>query len=215
MTKTNFLVSVKLNFTWVYLFFSLSLILSLGLTWTQSQKLNCWLCVIRWKLELQFNLRYQLKHVSRSFLVADLFSAVQSFDYASTTYVPVNETIGRLFYHTLHAHFKSLNISRVSIMFTSEKRPLIDSRVLGQAQVSLELTKDGRVPSENNPVDAMTKGKPADAIRKMINTNNPIDNAMPWVLYGFFLYRTSAYFSKLIIIISRCWWNWFRIILKF
>lgn len=75
---------------------------------------------------------------------------------------------------TLYTDSKSLFDGLVNIGTTTEKRLLIDLRMMREAYEQRELTEIVWIPSEQNPADAMTKESPSPAL-DLLMTNNQIN----------------------------------------
>ena len=71
----------------------------------------------------------------------------------------------------LYTNLKSLYNYLVKLSTTQEKRLIVDLMYLRQAYKRHKITKVKWISSEDNPTDAITKAKPYQALKTLINTN--------------------------------------------
>ena len=64
---------------------------------------------------------------------------------------------------------------------TQEKRLIVDLIYLHQAYKQREITKVKWINSEDNPADAITKAKPCQALKTLIDTNKLNLKVIEWV----------------------------------
>lgn len=121
------------------------------------------------------------RRVTRSVLSSELFAAVHAFDYASTIRTTLCDVFDQNVPLTLYTDSKCLFDGIMGFNATSEKRLLIDLRMLREAYEMREIAEVIWIPSGENPADAMTKDAPCAAMHKLM-ANNALDlNFISWV----------------------------------
>jgi hypothetical protein len=76
---------------------------------------------------------------------------------------------------------RSLYDCLVKLGTTQEKRLMIDVMCLRQAYKRREITEVKWIDSDTNPADSMTKSKPSNALKLLIDTNKVDLVAQEWV----------------------------------
>ena len=81
----------------------------------------------------------------------------------------------------LYTNSKSLYNYIVKLGTTQEKRLIVDLMCLRQAYERREITEVKWISSEDNLADAMTKAKPCQALKTLIDTNKLNLQVTEWV----------------------------------
>ena len=76
---------------------------------------------------------------------------------------------------------KSLYECLVKLGITQEKRLIIDVMCLRQAYERREIAEIKWIKGESNPADSMTKSKPSNALKQLIDTNTLQLDVEDWV----------------------------------
>jgi len=76
---------------------------------------------------------------------------------------------------------KSLYECLVKLGTTQEKRLMVDLMCLRQSYERRLITEIKWIDGSSNPADAMTKSKPCQALRELVNTNKINLNSIQWV----------------------------------
>ena len=76
---------------------------------------------------------------------------------------------------------KSLYGCLIKLGTITEKRLIIDVMCLRQAYERREITEVKWIKGESNPADSMTKGKPSNALKRLIDTNILKMEVKEWV----------------------------------
>lgn len=101
---------------------------------------------------------FKLKCVTWSELAAELFAVVNAFYFASAMCESISSMFGRQVSTNVYTDSKNLYDAIVEIRPTSEKRLVIDLKLLREAFEWRENDEVAWVPSEDHPADGMTKG---------------------------------------------------------
>jgi hypothetical protein len=122
------------------------------------------------------------KRVTRSVLASELYALAHGFDIAAV----IKSTIQKILQLeqlplVLCTDSKSLYDCLVKLGTTQEKRLMVDLMCLRQAYERREITEVKWINGEDNPADAMTKAKPCQALKTLINTNKLNLKVTEWV----------------------------------
>lgn len=112
------------------------------------------------------------KRVTRSVLAAELFAMVHGFDVASTIRLTLNAMMDRVIPLNVYTDSRSLYDCLLRINQTTDKRLLIDLRMLRPSYESREITEVFWIPTAQNPADAFTKGCPTAALSSLPEKNS-------------------------------------------
>jgi hypothetical protein len=112
------------------------------------------------------------KRVTRSVLASELYALAHGFDIGAA----IKSTIQRILQLeqlplVLCTDSKSLYDCLVKLGTTQEKRLMVDLMCLRQADERREITEVKWIRGGNNPADAITKAKPCQALKTLININ--------------------------------------------
>lgn len=100
------------------------------------------------------------KRITRRVLAAELCALIHEFDSASPICKPIFLMFDRIVSLSVCIDLKSLFDAIVGIHPTTEKRLLIDLSLLREAFEMCETDNFFRIPSQENPADALTKKSP-------------------------------------------------------
>jgi hypothetical protein len=122
------------------------------------------------------------KRVTRSVLASELYGLAHGFDMGAA----IKSTIQRILQLeqlplVLCTDSKSLYDCLVKLGTTQEKRLMVDLMCLRQAYERREITEVKWIRGGNNPADAMTKAKPCQALKTLIDTNKLNLEVNEWV----------------------------------
>jgi hypothetical protein len=122
------------------------------------------------------------KRVTRSVLASELYALAHGFDIGAA----IKSTIQRILQLeqlplVLCTDSKSLYDCLVKLGTTQEKRLMVDLMCLRQAYERREITEVKWISGKDNPADAMTKAKPCQALKTLIDTNKLDLKVTEWV----------------------------------
>ena len=122
------------------------------------------------------------KRVTRSVLASELYGMAHGFDIGAT----IKSTIEKILQIdtlplVLCTDSKSLYDCLVKLGTTQEKRLMVDLMCLRQSYERREITEVKWIDGNSNPADAMTKSKPCQALRDLIDTNTIKLEVTEWV----------------------------------
>jgi hypothetical protein len=122
------------------------------------------------------------KRVTRSVLASELYALAHGFDIGAA----IKSTIQKILQLeqlplVLCTDSKSLYDCLVKLGTTQEKRLMVDLMCLRQAYERREITEVKWISSGDNPADAMTKAKPCQALKTLIDTNKLNLEVTEWV----------------------------------
>ena len=124
------------------------------------------------------------KRVTRSVLAAELFAMVHGFDISSTIRLTFNSMLDQVIPLHVYTDSRSLYDCLTRINQTTEKRLLIDLRMLRQSYERREITKVFWIPTSQNPADAFTKARPTPALKQLMDENRLLLTPNSWVERG-------------------------------
>ena len=122
------------------------------------------------------------KRVTRSVLASELYALAHGFDIGAA----IKSTIQKILQLkqlplVLCTDSKSLYDCLVKLGTTQEKRLMVDLMCLRQAYEQREITEVRWISGGDNPADAMTKAKPCQALKNLIDTNKLNLRVTEWV----------------------------------
>jgi hypothetical protein len=122
------------------------------------------------------------KRVTRSVLASELYRLAHGFDIGAI----IKSTIQRILQLeqlplVLYTDSKSLYDCLVKLGTTQEKRLMVDLMCLRQAYKRRKIIEVKWIRGRNNPADAITKAKPCQALKTLINTNKLNLEVNKWV----------------------------------
>lgn len=121
------------------------------------------------------------KRITRSVLASELYGLVQGFDIGAAITATVGAILNQETPLTICTDSKSLYDLLTKLGTTSEKRLMIDIMALRQSYERREIVEVIWIDGPTNPADAMTKGKPCQALTDLIDTNKISIKPMKWV----------------------------------
>ena len=112
------------------------------------------------------------KRVTRSTLASELYGMVNGFDIGAAIKKTI-ENITKIdnLLLLLCMDLKSLYECLVKLGTTHEKRLMVDIMYLHQSYERREITEVIWIDGDSNPADAMTKSRPCQALRDLIDSN--------------------------------------------
>ncbi|KAI1005358.1 hypothetical protein K3495_g2857 [Podosphaera aphanis] len=119
------------------------------------------------------------KRISCSVLTSELYAMVTGFDMVTVIKGTIKKVSKSLRYSSFPSHIplilctdsRSLYECLSKLGTTTEKRLMVDIMALRRSYEHNEVTEIGWIEGSKNPVDAMTKYKPCDTLRKLIDKN--------------------------------------------
>jgi hypothetical protein len=113
------------------------------------------------------------KRITRSVLASELYGMAHGFDVGAAIKGTIEYIITKIKNLPLVpcTDSKSLYECLVKLGTTQEKRLMIDIMCLRQSYERREITEDLWIDGDDNPADAMTKARPCQALRKLVDTN--------------------------------------------
>jgi hypothetical protein len=122
------------------------------------------------------------KRVTRSVLASELYALAHGFDIGASIKSTI-QNILRIDYlpMILCTDSKSLYDCLVKLGTTTEKRLMVDVMCLRQAYERREIMEIKWIEGGTNPADAMTKSKPCQALKQLVDTNKLDLQVAEWV----------------------------------
>ena len=121
------------------------------------------------------------KRVTRSVLASELYGMVYGFDMGASVKSTVDKMLGIELPLVVYTDSKSLYECLVKLGTTQEKRLIIDVMCLRQAYERREIAEVKWIKGNTNPADAITKSKPSNALKLLIDTNTLQLDVEEWV----------------------------------
>ncbi|KAI0991424.1 hypothetical protein K3495_g16763 [Podosphaera aphanis] len=126
------------------------------------------------------------RRVTRSVLASELYALSLGFDVAASIKSTMDQILAesrqeRKIPLKMCIDSKSLYECLVKLGSTQEKRLMVDIMCLRQSYERREIAEILWIPGDQNPADAMTKAKPCDALRKILETNRLQMDIGGWV----------------------------------
>jgi hypothetical protein len=111
------------------------------------------------------------KRVTRSVLASELYGIAHGFDIGALVKSIINQAIEMGILLVIYTDSKSLYKCLVKLGTTQEKRLIIDVMYLRQVYKRQEIAEVKWIKGDLNPANAITKSKPSNALKRLINTN--------------------------------------------
>ncbi len=124
------------------------------------------------------------KRVTRSVLASELYSMAHGFDIGASVKSTIEKALTIDLPLILCTDSKSLYDCLVKLGTTREKRLMIDVMCLRQAYERREITEVKWIQGDTNPADSMTKTKPSNALKRLLDTNMLELEVVEWVERG-------------------------------
>jgi len=122
------------------------------------------------------------KRITRSVLASELYGMAHGFDTGIAIKTTVEKILGlEKLPLAVYTDSKSLYECLVKLGTTQEKRLMVDILCLRQAYERRQIMEIIWIDGNSNPADAMTKSKPCQALRDLINTNKVKLETTGWV----------------------------------
>ena len=121
------------------------------------------------------------KRVTRSVLASELYAMAFGFDVGAAIKATLQGIFQLEIPLVLCTDSRSLYNCLVKLGTTHEKRLMIDLMHLRQSYERREIAEVKWIDGNSNPADAMTKQKPCNALKKLIDTNEINIDAIQWV----------------------------------
>jgi hypothetical protein len=121
------------------------------------------------------------KRVTRSVLASELYAMAHGFDISAAVKSTIDRTLEINLPLVLCTDSRSLYDCLVKLGTTQEKRLMIDVMCLRQAYERREIAEVKWIKGSTNPADSMTKVKPSNALKQLIDTNMVQLDVEEWV----------------------------------
>ena len=121
------------------------------------------------------------RRVTRSVLASELYGMAHGFDMGAAVKSTVDRALEIDLPLVVCTDSKSLYECLVKLGTTQEKRLIIDVMCLRQAYERREIAEVKWIKGESNPADSMTKLKPTNALKRLIDTNTIQLDVEEWV----------------------------------
>ncbi|CCD55570.1 hypothetical protein BofuT4_P155610.1 [Botrytis cinerea T4] len=120
--------------------------------------------------------------VTRSVLASELYGMVLGFDISAA----IKGTVDKIFPArkiplVICIDSKSLYDCLTKLGTTNEKRLMIDVMAIREAYEKREIVEIKWIDGESNPADAMTKSKPCQALKDLVDNNTITIKVTEWV----------------------------------
>jgi len=124
------------------------------------------------------------KRVTRSVLASELYGMAHGFDMGGSVKSTIDKALEIEVPLVVCTDSKSLYECLVKLGTTREKRLMIDVMCLRQAYERREIAEVKWIKGESNPADSMTKSKPTNALKHLLDTNTIQLDVEEWVERG-------------------------------
>lgn len=121
------------------------------------------------------------KRVTRSVLASELLGMVHGFDTAHCVKTTLDLVLNMDIPLVVCTDSKSLYDCLVKLGTTQEKRLMIDVMCMREAYERREIAQVKWIAGKSNPADSMTKSKPTNALKNLIDTNKIELRVQEWV----------------------------------
>src|SRR6266480_2395057 len=121
------------------------------------------------------------KRITRSVLAAELYAMAYSFNKGMVIKTTIEKILSRSIPLTVYTNSKSLYDCLVKLGTTNKKRLIIDLLCLRQSYERREIAEVKWIDGNTNPTNAMTKGKPYNALKAFLNMNKIDLKVTEWV----------------------------------
>ena len=121
------------------------------------------------------------KRITRSVLASELYGMSHGFDIAASIKTTIDKVLQIDLPLVICTDSKSLYQCLVKLGTTAEKRLMIDVMCLRQAYERREIAEVRWIKGTTNPADSMTKAKPSNALKRLIDTNTLELDVEEWV----------------------------------
>jgi hypothetical protein len=121
------------------------------------------------------------KRITRSVLAAELYAMAHSFDKGMVIKTTIEKILNKSIPLIVCTDSKSLYDCLVKLGTTNEKRLMIDLLCLRQSYERREIAEVKWIDGNTNPADAMTKGKPCNALKTFLDMNTIDLKVTEWV----------------------------------
>lgn len=121
------------------------------------------------------------KRVTRSVLASELYAMAHGFDMGAAIKSTIEKVLQQSLPMIICTDSKSLYDCLVKLGTTQEKRLMVDLMCLRQSYERREIAEIKWIDGGSNPADAMTKGKPCQALKDLIDTNMIKLTVTEWV----------------------------------
>jgi len=121
------------------------------------------------------------KRVTRSVLASELYGMAHGFDMGASVKATIDKMLEIELPLVMCTDSKSLYDCLVKLGTTQEKRLMIDIMCLRQAYERRQIAEVKWIDGDTNPADSMTKLKPSNSLRTLIDTNKVQFKEKEWV----------------------------------
>jgi hypothetical protein len=121
------------------------------------------------------------RRVTRSVLASELYALAHGFDIAVAVKTTLDLILRKEVPLVLCTDSKSVYDCIVKLGTTQEKRLIIDVMCLRQSYERREIAEVKWIDGSSNPTDSMTKEKPSNALKQLMDTNKVDLKVVEWV----------------------------------
>jgi hypothetical protein len=105
-------------------------------------------------------------------LASELYAMAHGFNISASLKTTIDKALNINLPLVLCTDSKSLYDCLIKLGTTQEKRLMIDIMCLRQAYKRREIAEVKWIKGDSNPADSMTKNKPSNALKLLLDTNN-------------------------------------------